>query len=101
MNNRLYDIAMAGMIAGAIGFFAGSYVGKQDGLRESEATHYLRGQFERRYEEVDLQSAVDRERLEVFMTGKVPEKPVANLRSVLERIAREGEKPRDLIASSE
>ena len=39
------------------------------------------------------------EKLAVFMTGIVPEEPIANPRKLLERIAQEGQKPRELIAS--
>ena len=77
-----------------LGFISGSYVGKQEGIRQSQEQAYLRKEFERKYESFRVDSLEYQEKLAVFMTGIVPEEPIANPRKLLERIAQEGQKPR-------
>ena len=95
----LSDYVGIAIISLGLGFFGGQYLGKQEGIRQSQEQAYLQREFERRYDAVQASSPEDQEKLAVFMTGVIPEKPVANTRTQLEQIAKEGQKPRELLAS--
>ena len=95
MARNITDYCMVALAAAGIGFLGGQYLGRQDGMRESDERHYLTREFESRYS-FSGNAESDNEKLGVFMSGEIPKQPRANLLEELEEIAKAGQKPREL-----